>query len=266
MKDEAKYIIEWVAFHRVIGFRDIAIYSNDCTDRSDDLLDALAKADLLRHYKWPSGTWESPQISAYNDFIGKARTDWVCFLDADEFFTPTTANTVGDFLARFPPDVSAIAINWKVFGSNGLTAWAPGLVIERFVRASSSKTPVNRHCKTIARVSKIREVHIHRCFLSDGRYVDSTGQDIEIRRMGFTPQIHHEDVQVNHYVVKSREECEDKLRRGSANRSSASADKFTTRGADFFAKHDRNEDEDRSALRFLGAVRNEIDFIKSRIG
>ena len=43
MKDEAPYILEWIAHHRGIGFTDFLIYTNDCSDGTDLLLDRLAQ-------------------------------------------------------------------------------------------------------------------------------------------------------------------------------------------------------------------------------
>ena len=34
MRDEGPYLLEWVAYHRLIGFTDIVVCSNDCVDGS----------------------------------------------------------------------------------------------------------------------------------------------------------------------------------------------------------------------------------------
>ena len=41
MKNEGPFILEWVAHNLAIGADEIAIFSNDCTDGSDALLDRL---------------------------------------------------------------------------------------------------------------------------------------------------------------------------------------------------------------------------------
>ena len=46
MRNEAAYALEWVAYHRMIGFERIVICTNDCTDGTDALLDALAPGSL----------------------------------------------------------------------------------------------------------------------------------------------------------------------------------------------------------------------------
>ena len=41
MKDEGPDVLEWVCYQRAVGFDEVLVYTNDCTDGSDDLLDAL---------------------------------------------------------------------------------------------------------------------------------------------------------------------------------------------------------------------------------
>ncbi|MDA3888128.1 MAG: glycosyltransferase family 2 protein, partial [Allgaiera sp.] len=49
MKNEGPFILEWVAHNLAIGVDEIVIFSNDCTDGSDALLDRLHEMGKLRH-------------------------------------------------------------------------------------------------------------------------------------------------------------------------------------------------------------------------
>src|SRR5215467_12408190 len=163
MKNEGAYIPEWVAFHRSIGFDEIFLYNNDSTDNSADLLSRLDAAGIITVVDWPSVAGVAPQCTAYTDVLPRVKSEWVCFIDADEFVNLKRDDSVRTFLHRFPAEVSAVAMNWRLFGSSGLIAAADDPVIHRFTRCSRRETPVNRHCKTMARVRDIREMHIHRC-------------------------------------------------------------------------------------------------------
>ena len=44
MKNEGPFVLEWVAHHRAIGFDGFVIFSNDCTDGTDRILDRLDDA------------------------------------------------------------------------------------------------------------------------------------------------------------------------------------------------------------------------------
>jgi len=41
IRDEGPYILDWLAHHRTLGITDFLVFSNDCSDGSDQLLDAL---------------------------------------------------------------------------------------------------------------------------------------------------------------------------------------------------------------------------------
>lgn len=58
MKNEGPFILEWIAHHRAIGVDDFLIYTNDCTDGTDRLLDALARRRNRRASRQPlSRSW-----------------------------------------------------------------------------------------------------------------------------------------------------------------------------------------------------------------
>lgn len=60
VKDEAPFLLEWIAFYRMIGFDTVVIYSNNSTDRTDELCAAMAAEGLIEHHiHQPEG--RSPQ-------------------------------------------------------------------------------------------------------------------------------------------------------------------------------------------------------------
>ena len=48
-KNEGAFLLEWIAYHKIIGFTDIVILSNDCEDGSDEMLDHLSKSGEIIH-------------------------------------------------------------------------------------------------------------------------------------------------------------------------------------------------------------------------
>jgi hypothetical protein len=50
-KNEGGFLLEWIAYHKIIGFTDIVILSNDCEDGSDEMLDHLSKAGEIFHLR-----------------------------------------------------------------------------------------------------------------------------------------------------------------------------------------------------------------------
>ena len=49
LRNEAPFIVEWVAHMRSIGATDLLVYTNDCDDGTDALLAVLANHGILHH-------------------------------------------------------------------------------------------------------------------------------------------------------------------------------------------------------------------------
>ena len=50
-KNEGAFLLEWIAYHKLIGFTDIVILSNDCEDGSAIMLDHLSKPGEITHVR-----------------------------------------------------------------------------------------------------------------------------------------------------------------------------------------------------------------------
>lgn len=80
--------MEWVAYHRSIGFDHIAIASNDCDDGSDLLVDAMQECGFVTHHKNGFGPLSMPQHAAWRRIQRQGfyhRAEYLMILDADEF-------------------------------------------------------------------------------------------------------------------------------------------------------------------------------------
>ena len=265
VKDERPYLLEWVAYHRLIGFDRIRLYSNDCSDGTDELLDRMQAAGLVEHRPWPSVPGASAQRTAYADALADCATEWIMWLDADEFLDLPADTTLAPFIDRFGDETAAVAICWRLFGSGGQAVRGPQPVIQRFTRAAPADHNLNRHIKTLARAADVVGVGVHGVELKRGTYALPDGTPYKLHRGAFAwPR--YDLARVCHYVVRSREEFEEKCRRGDANLPPEAPDKAATRGAAFFEAHDRNEEEDRSMLRHLPALQDEMRRIGALIG
>ena len=152
MRNEGPFILEWLAYHRHIGFNEIIVCSNDCVDGSAELLDELDRAGWLHHIRCDPGPEDKPQLFAYakaDEQLKLADGDWAMVLDADEFLNIHVGRgTVQDLVAS-TPDATAFMINWRVFGNSGFDEWSSELVMRRFTRAASLDSGVNLSFKTL---------------------------------------------------------------------------------------------------------------------
>ena len=88
MKDEGPTVVEWVAHHLAVGFTEVMVYTNDCTDGTDALLKRLEALDIGVHHREntiPEGVKPHPsmlKLAGEEELVIKS--DWVLVLDADQ--------------------------------------------------------------------------------------------------------------------------------------------------------------------------------------
>jgi hypothetical protein len=132
MRDEAPALLEWVAFQDVIGFDRIVVYTNDCRDGTDAMLDRLAQigAPVLRRDN-PVRPRAKPQpqaLRAAQKDLAVLETDWLITLDCDEFINVKAGDgRLPDLIGAVPEGTEGIVLTWRIMGSNGLVDWNPGL-------------------------------------------------------------------------------------------------------------------------------------------
>ncbi|WP_321811256.1 glycosyltransferase family 2 protein [Burkholderia sp. BCC1985] len=262
-KNELPFIVEWLAYHRVLGISRFFIADNESDDGTAQLLQALSVAGYVECITYKTVPDVKPQLAAYQLLMDtfKDKADWFCFIDADEFMRPSSrATNVINSLDGVLGDekVGAVAVNWAVYGSsNWVTANSKG-VIERFFSRGVRERGVNRHYKTIVRSSAYKDVgtNPHVFEINDQFvYADPSGRYLEVGELGgLTDDVNWDVVRVNHYVVKSRSEFFTKKRpRGRPNGS--------LRPVEFFSQHDMNDEDDAFSSDFLELVREEKSLI-----
>lgn len=260
VKNEGAFLLEWLAHHRAAGITDFLVFSNDCEDGTDLMLDRLAAMGWLTHVPNPGPHPEGPQWAALKQadrhpLVRKA--DWLTSLDIDEFLNVKTGNrTVGALLAAVP-EATAITLTWRMFGNAGVAAFDDAPVTETFTRAA----PVPLYWPWRAMLFKTlyrndgtyRKMGVHRPRNPDPerlgaqRWVDGSGQAL--------PPIFHRQrifldlgvdpfrlAQLNHYALGAAESFVLKCDRGRSNREAS------VMGMDYWLDRNFTDVEDRSIL------------------
>ncbi len=266
-KNEAPYLVEWIAYYRVLKFDEVIVYENNSDDNSAEILRKLAAAGKVTHRPWTLGRNESPQITAYTDALTRARTDWMLFVDADEFLVLHNADTVGEFLTPLNArdDVTAVGVNWRIFGDSHMSESDGRPVIERFTLAAAPDFVVNSHLKSFTRVRALRNiVHMHVCETA-GTMVHPSGKLLTMPNWGLSETIELDVAQVNHYYTKTAAEYQKKKERGQGGAGENNPEMKYWYNEESFVGHNRNDIEDRSAMRLYDRVRAEMDELNALV-
>ena len=88
MRNEGPFILEWVAWQKMLGFENVLIMHNDCTDHSPQLLRLLDRVGEISTKRHEPREGYSPQAEAYriarrNRLVKQA--EWMFTCDVDEF-------------------------------------------------------------------------------------------------------------------------------------------------------------------------------------
>lgn len=267
MRNEGPFILEWLAYHRLIGFTDVIVCSNDCVDGSPELLDRLQDLGELTHLRCTPGADEKPQLVAYKaaeDVLPMGDDDWAMVLDADEFLNIHTGRGRVTDLLDAVPQATAFLVNWRIFGSGGQASWSPDLITQRFTDAAEREDASNGSFKTLFTRLTAYEmilgphgpVEARESELSSLNPVDGAGQSLgsQYRASREFLQIQParwDLAQVNHYNTRSREDYLVKHARGGG--ITREWDRDWNWGA-----FNKNEAEDRSIMKWLPALDTRI--------
>ena len=269
IKNEMDALLEWIAYHRVVGVSGFIIADNGSNDGSRAFLDGLERLGIVTVLDFPDVVGQKPQLPAYERILRSCSEDidLLAFIDADEFLVPLDPEqSIATSLDKWfsDPSVSAVALNWSNFGSNGELFAEEGLVTGRFTQRAPQQFNANKNFKSIVRPnSAIHFNNPHHVELRYGRYIDTLGNDLVSHPKhgnGVSEEVVWNGVRVNHYVVKSLEEfLLGKHLRGSA----ATANRVKHKA--YFKAHDRNDETCLLAAALAPKVKAEMAALQAQL-
>lgn len=131
-KNESSFLKEWIEYHCLVGIDHIYMYNNNSDDDYLAILEPYIKNGYVTLVHWDK---DNAQMAAYKHFFEtfKEETQWMVFLDLDEYIVPRKKNTIKEWIKgyeKFP----VILVYWKMFGTSGMMKHDYSkLVIEQYV-------------------------------------------------------------------------------------------------------------------------------------
>jgi FkbM family methyltransferase len=256
MKDEAPYLIEWLEFHKIVGVERFYLYNNNSTDNTLDIIQSYVQSGEVVLHDWPFSPKQ--QASAYEHCLESYRqeSEWITFLDLDEFLFPTENDNLIEVLEEFD-SVPAVGVNTLIFGSSGHKTRPGGLQIENFTQRSQDDFESNRYIKSIVRPAQILRSNCPHFFVPINDDLFTVTENKEPLSSSISPRLSVGKLRVNHYYTRSKQEMKQKVMRGDAFFSWGKA-------LSVLEAWDRNEVEDLTIQRFVPKLRQAVDSVISQ--
>nr|WP_244905906.1 glycosyltransferase family 2 protein [Rhodovulum imhoffii] len=272
MKNEGPFILEWIAYHRAIGVDDFLIYTNDCTDGTDELLDLLQARGIVQRRDNPYRKVRlKPQHAALfaaedEEMVQKA--GWLVCMDVDEYINIHVGQGRLADLRAAVPEANMISMTWRLFGNSDIHAFRDGFITGQFTRCAPRMTRKPHQAwgvKTLYRnIGLFKKMGVHRPkglhpqLVDEVNWVNGSG-----RRLPKTfyrnawrstnTTVGYDLVTLNHYAVRSAESFLVKRDRGRVNHVERD------QGMAYWFRMNNNGEEDRSIQDRLPLLRAEYD-------
>lgn len=269
MKNEGPFILEWLAYHRLIGVDDFLIYTNDCTDGTDTLLDLLQARGLVQRRDNPFRTTGArPQRAALKAARSEAlvqQAGWIVSMDVDEFINVHAgAGRLADLHAA-TGGADLISMTWRLFGNSDVAAFEDRPVTGQFTRCAPQLIRRPHQAwgfKTLFRNNGLfDEIGAHRPKGFRGgtvRWVNGSGRPMprSTLKTGWRSGIDsygYDLVTLNHYAVRSADSFLVKRDRGRVNHVARD------QGEGYWFRMNNNDAQDLSIQRHAPALKVAMD-------
>lgn len=272
MKNEGPFILEWLAYHRAIGVDDFLIYTNDCTDGTDTMLQMLERKGLVAQRENP---FRSMNIPPQHAALQAAEAEpmiqncgWAICMDVDEFINIKLGDgTLGTLYAAMG-EANMISLTWRLFGNSDVHDYEDRLLLDQFTQCAPEVVRKPHQAwgfKTLFRnIDIYKKLGVHRPkglvpdLWDQVKWLNGSGKPMpkEMFRNGWRSTLEtygYDWVSLNHYAVRSAESFLVKRDRGRVNHVDRD------QGLHYWFRMNHNALEERSIQRMIPALRAELE-------
>lgn len=260
IKNEARYLPEYIEFHLLQGFDYFIFYDNNSDDKTLEILQPYIDENLVEVRYYPQGI-DRKNFWLMSECIDeqKGKSKWIHFHAIDERLFSPTGKKVNELLEYYDkPNIGGVSINWQQLHSGGLDKRKDGLIIENFITGQNEDPYF--HVKTIIRPDRTLSLtppnphNFH--YMTDNYSVD---ENFNIINGAHNPNLYTMDIFKNiHYATMSAEEFEIKYNKGVLDNAGEENIRRKAFEQDWKYYHGYGNKECTDLLLYVEPVRNNI--------
>lgn len=212
IKDENEYINEWLDWHIKIGFEHFFICDNESKiPIRESVIEKYIPFCTFIDYPTIDG---NTQVACYNYILDNygALTNWIAFIDTDEFIRIIDGRDINSFLKDYDK-YDGLYIQWITYNANKIIKKDARPQREKFTSIINKKPSLTTG-KSIVRPSRLTAMgsHFPSGILKNYNVVDSNFHKMKDAYAQFSK---NNKIFVDHYFTRSYEEWLEKRARGN---------------------------------------------------
>ena len=181
-QDEARYLKEWIEYHKIIGVQHFVLVDDRSTDNYLDVLEPYIESGEVQLFRQDcpealqGRDWPEYQCAVHCALVSYLRglSQWVALIDTDEFIVVRENDRLTDFLRGYE-DRGGIYIRWEPFGTSHVDELSDeDLLTERLNLKARFRSGEEMLGKSIVNPFGVKSANIHKCELfAEFSYFDS---------------------------------------------------------------------------------------------
>jgi Glycosyltransferase family 92 len=268
VRNEARYIREFVAFHRVVGVDHMLIYDDDSADGLHEELRDFIDAGFAEVLPWPRFLHgKNHQYAAYQHAVAYLMnaTRWLAMIDADEFlFAPASGELKRELMKR--EGFAALSVYSRTFGTGGVQSLAQDeFVTERLTARAAVDHIKNRTQRTIVKPEAVEAIRsANTCVLRGTNKLGWDENGVPVLKTGEGGHS-SDELRINHYFTRTEDDFRAKLSRQYFGKQSLGGTKLAAKTIEGASSLSVEEDLSLHAylprLRKAYGLRNQESFV-----
>lgn len=233
-KNESMILEEWVEYYINQGVEYFYLIDNGSSDDYKSIVSKYKRyITLIKDDKRYEKNTQVILVNKHFLETIKQNTDWIMFLDCDEYIYAPKAKSLVSFLTNLDnnnkyDEITDIFVPWKIFGSNNLVK-QPSSIIKSFTKRMDNSTFQKMaaedqlgHGKSICRTRNLDSIGVHKSIFNVAKKTLNPDYSVNNVEKFYEEKLFVDNfIFCNHYTVMSKEyydKCKSKRVAGSTNR------------------------------------------------